>query len=167
MHPIERAYELLDEVDATLDRAAIEDARRPFDQPDACDPPPDWRGKSVGRMTQHEFSAWCDAGKPPLEQEAKPKENRMTQDIVTRGEMRAHIQQAIKEAISIVGEEVGTIEREMREEYNAAIAELRAELVVIRAELNNRKRQRSAKPVNLGVTHIDDLGWLHERGGNG
>jgi hypothetical protein len=53
-------------------------------------------------------------------------------DTVTRDEMRAHVQQAIEAAVSVVGEEAGANEKKLRQQ----IAELRAEVEILRKRLD-------------------------------
>jgi hypothetical protein len=83
-----------------------------------------WREKRQLRLQSAE---------PAKVKPQKPNENRVTQDTVTRAEMCAHIQQAIEGAISIVGEEVGTNEKRLREE----IAELRVEIDTLRKRITS------------------------------
>ena len=131
-----RSLELLMQVEQTLAAAERTEPN------DLHFPAPGWRGKnSVGQMTSAEFSAWFDAGKPPLAAEPQPqssKERRrqvkdgMAERIAAREqirrelrrEMQQRLQQQLQAFASLMGEEAGLMEARLR----AQIAELQRQL---------------------------------------
>jgi hypothetical protein len=158
----ERAYELLEQVDDTLDRAAIDAAKRPFDKPDALEA---WR-----------------ASMPPKEKEdTRVSQDEMTRMLIRREiaqheqTMRAHIEQRVHALVEMLGEEVGEGERCIREQHAQEIGELKTEIAILRgelrteiaelrAEINNRKRKQRSPKLTDFVSSIDDLGQLEGRG---
>jgi hypothetical protein len=104
-------------------------------------PPVDFsQCKSVGAMSQQQFSAWCDAGKPELPATRAERESRELQRRVAKAAapVPAPVMdwQAFGEA---VGDEIGRAEAQIKRDVDQQIAELRAELRVaigtIRAEI--------------------------------
>jgi hypothetical protein len=108
--------------------------------------------KSVGTMTQPQFSAWCNAGKPELPADRAEREARELQRRVERQaampvpaavpapatELDMHELDMHELGIEI-GDEIGRVEAQIKRDVDQQIAELRAELRVaigtIRAEL--------------------------------
>jgi hypothetical protein len=130
MPDAERAAEIMQRARATLDRLEQADLERACERALRGPVEPDYGEDSLQRWERLRKQSAEPAKVPP-----KPKENRVTQDSVTRAEMSAHIQQAIDGAMSIVGEETGMMEKRLREEYDTAIADLRSEIAELRGEV--------------------------------
>jgi hypothetical protein len=129
MPDAERAAEIMQRARATLERLEQADLERACERA-LCGPvEPDYGEDSMQRWERLRKQS-AEPAKVP-----KPKENRVTQDTVTRAEMSAHIQQAIEGAISILGEETGMMDKRLREEYDTTIAELRSEIATLRDDV--------------------------------
>jgi hypothetical protein len=129
MPDAERAAEIMQRARATLDRLEQADLERACERALRGPVEPDYGEDSMQRWERLRKQS-AEPAKVP-----KPKENRVTQDTVTRAEMSAHIQQAIEGAISILGEETGMMDKRLREEYDTTIAELRSEIATLRDDV--------------------------------
>jgi DNA mismatch repair ATPase MutS len=139
MPDAERAAEIMQRARATLERLEQADLERACERA-LCGPvEPDYGEDSMQRWERLRKQS-AEPAKVP-----KPKENRVTQDTVTRAEMCAHIQQAIEEAISIVGEESGMNEKQLRDE----LATLRAEVGAMRDEVAELRGDVQREPIDL------------------
>src|SRR5215203_1704249 len=71
------ALQLLEEAEESLARAAERNVVHV--------PAPDWRGKTVARMSSAEFGEWLDQGKPPLAAADEKERRRQAKDRMSEG----------------------------------------------------------------------------------
>lgn len=97
------------------------------------------RGLTLGTMSARDYSAWLDAGSPPLV--SGPASRHPAVDAIgqalahERQGMRAHVAEAVERVVEVIGDETGANERKLRERYDAELNELRVELATMTAEL--------------------------------
>jgi hypothetical protein len=132
---IRKAYETLARVDAAERRWRLEERQR--GPVDSDEPVADWRRcTTTAAMTTAQFNQYCRDGKPPLTAPAvtvtKAKADAMVATAVSRE--RAHVAQRLEGFASLMGEEVGRVERKLRADFKAEIDALRAELQELRGE---------------------------------
>jgi hypothetical protein len=115
------------------------------------------RGLTVATMSQREFNAWCDAGKPPLE---KPKPQPQPYAAM-RVEIEARLQTRLMQFASIVGGEVGKREKMVVEKLQA---QLNAERVNFNIQLDALRKEVAALRDERSSGEIVDLPkWRGER----
>jgi hypothetical protein len=98
---------------------------------------------SIGEMTMQQFSGWIDAGRPELPAARAEREGRELQRRVEKAAAPAPPPasapgidwRALGEAMA---DEMNLVEQELRRECDRKIAELRAEVEALRAELGVR-----------------------------
>jgi hypothetical protein len=133
--PVRRARELLQRLDDADREAALErQLRDPAEDLDRVEPMPvaDWRTcKTTKAMTTRQFNAWCDAGKPALENPVAPHDRVLASkvDALVRTAVdreRTNTQASFEAFAEIMGEEVAIIENKLRADFKAEIEALRA-----------------------------------------
>jgi uncharacterized membrane protein YqiK len=153
MHPeIRRAYELLDQADTERAETPVDMVQRR----DSLEEPlqADWSGcRSVGEMSEQQFSAWVDAGRPRLagdiEAERRKVERRQAAELQRRTEEREAAERRTASASAsaptpmyVLGEwlaeQMNLVEQELRRECDQKIVELRNEVEALRAEIRVR-----------------------------
>ena len=99
-----------------------------------------WHGKTVGQMTQREFSDWVDAGRPSLAPQPKaPKE--FSQRALVQG-----VAQAMSELQRTLTKRHNAALAKMKEEFTSELTLLRAE---VRALREREQQQDRALPLKL------------------
>lgn len=107
------------------------------------------RGLTVATMDGPTFSEWVDAGKPSLEKRKAPDTPALAPVAVKaigealsheRAAMRAHVEKRLADLTNLMGEEVGRMQRELKDQlrremellqaaHELALREMRAELL--------------------------------------
>ena len=134
---VERAREVIERADEMLDQAAIDDAVR---QP--APPPVDWRGKSVATMSAAEYSAWCDAGKPAI-QEQRSVSAAEIKIMALRAELDQHkreVKQYRDAFEKALGEVIGRERRPVRG-IEHGLAQLREQVDALRSEIGELRTE--------------------------
>jgi hypothetical protein len=145
--PIRRAREMLRRGEDDDRRRRFEAAQRgPVDDLDCDAPPPtaDWRScKTTREMSTRQFAQWCDDGKPPLQPALKDRLFPVTRSKVAEmirtaiaGE-RAAAQVSEDALVSILGDEVGRMDKRLLEVLRAEIDTLRTEVSTLRREFDS------------------------------